>query len=89
MYILAYLLRAGTVEPERQPLLGSGSEKTLVSRQRHETDNRRTSVDRKKILNKQEYMVAARERLDKRVPAATDTLTRIDGFICAGRGEEF
>jgi hypothetical protein len=33
-YILAYLLNAGNVEPERLPLLASGSETTFVSRQR-------------------------------------------------------
>jgi hypothetical protein len=54
MYILAYWLKTGTVEPERQPLLASGSEKkTFVSRQRRKTDNRTTSVAWNKILNKQ------------------------------------
>jgi hypothetical protein len=32
--IVAYLLRAGTVEPEEQPLLANSSETTFVSRQR-------------------------------------------------------
>jgi hypothetical protein len=31
---LAYLLKSRTVEPEKQPLLENGSEKTFVSRQR-------------------------------------------------------
>jgi hypothetical protein len=32
--IVAYLLKAGTVEPDKQPLLANGSETTFVSRQR-------------------------------------------------------
>jgi hypothetical protein len=32
--IVAYLLKARTVEPEKQPLLANGSETTVVSRQR-------------------------------------------------------
>jgi hypothetical protein len=32
--ILAYLLKARTVEPEKQPLLANGSEITFVSSQR-------------------------------------------------------
>jgi hypothetical protein len=32
--IAAYLLKAKTVEPEKQPLLENGSETALVSRQR-------------------------------------------------------
>jgi hypothetical protein len=31
---VAYLLKARTVEPEKQPLLANGSETTFVSRQR-------------------------------------------------------
>jgi hypothetical protein len=31
---VAYLLKARTVEPEKQPLLGNGFEKTSVSRKR-------------------------------------------------------
>jgi hypothetical protein len=46
---VAYLLKAGTVEPERWPLLASGSGTTFIPRQ----------------------------RLGKRVPAATDTRTTI------------
>jgi hypothetical protein len=57
--IVAYLLNARTVEPEKQPLLANGSEISFVSRQH--------------ILNKQEYAAAARERLGKPVLAATDT----------------
>jgi hypothetical protein len=34
-YIVAYLLKTRTVEPEKQPLLATGSETTFVSRQRH------------------------------------------------------
>jgi hypothetical protein len=33
LYIVAYLLKARTVEPEAQPLLANGSETTFVSRQ--------------------------------------------------------
>jgi hypothetical protein len=32
-YIVAYLLIARTVEPEKQPLLANGSETTFVSKQ--------------------------------------------------------
>jgi hypothetical protein len=32
--IVAYLLKAKTVEPEKQPLLGNGSETTFVSGKR-------------------------------------------------------
>jgi hypothetical protein len=31
-HIVAYLLKARAVEPEKQPLLGNGSETTFVSR---------------------------------------------------------
>jgi hypothetical protein len=34
IYIVAYLLKASTVESEKQPLLANGSETTFVSRQR-------------------------------------------------------
>jgi hypothetical protein len=34
MNIVAYLLKAKTVEPEKQPLLANGSETIFVSRQR-------------------------------------------------------
>jgi hypothetical protein len=33
-HIVAYLLKARTVEPEKQPLLANGSETKFVSRQR-------------------------------------------------------
>jgi hypothetical protein len=31
--IVAYFFKAGTMEPDKQPLLGKGSETTIVSRQ--------------------------------------------------------
>jgi hypothetical protein len=37
VYIVAYLLKAGTVEPEKQPLLANSSEITFVSGQRSRT----------------------------------------------------
>jgi hypothetical protein len=43
-YIVPYLLKTRTVEPEKQPLLANGLE----------TDNGTTSVARQQILNKQE-----------------------------------
>jgi hypothetical protein len=65
---VSYLLKARTVEPEKQPLLANGSETTFVSRQRP-LNNETTSAARQKILNKQEQKVAARERLGKHIPA--------------------
>jgi hypothetical protein len=50
--ILAYLLKARNVEPEKQPLQANGSEITFVS-----------------------------ERLDKHVPAATDTHATIEVLL--------
>jgi hypothetical protein len=47
---------------EKQPLLVNDS---FVGR---ETDNGSASVTRQQILNKQEYMTATRERLDKHIP---------------------
>jgi hypothetical protein len=69
---VAYLLKATTVEPDEHPLPANGFETTFISRQQ--------------ILNKQEQMVAARERLGKHVPAAQDT--RMNSVLCAGRAEE-
>jgi hypothetical protein len=52
--IKAYLLKARTVQPEKQPLLANDSETTFVSSNGRETDNGTTSVVRQQILNKQE-----------------------------------
>jgi hypothetical protein len=41
--IVAYLLKASTVEPEKQPLLANGSETTLVFRQQEESQGNRFS----------------------------------------------
>jgi hypothetical protein len=49
--IVAYLLKARTVETEKQPLLANDSETTFVSRQRTR-NNGMTSVGRRQILNK-------------------------------------
>jgi hypothetical protein len=38
VYNVAYLFKARTVEPEKQPLLANGSETTFVSRQRSQTN---------------------------------------------------
>jgi hypothetical protein len=46
IHIVAYLLKARTVEPEKQPLLANGTETS------HKTNNR-TSIARQQILNKQ------------------------------------
>jgi hypothetical protein len=49
---VAYLLKARTVAPEKQPLLANGSETTFVSTQiGRETNNGITSVSRQ-ILDK-------------------------------------
>jgi hypothetical protein len=74
------LLKARTVEPEKQLLLTKGSETT------EGTDKGTTSVDIQNILNSQEQMAAARKRLGKQVPAATEM--RMNGVVCAGRAEE-
>jgi hypothetical protein len=71
--IVGILLRARTVEPEKQPLPANGSETTFVLGNGLEIDNGTTSFATQEILNKQEYTAAARERLGKHVPAATDT----------------
>jgi hypothetical protein len=47
-YIVAYLLKARTVEPEKQPLLTNGSETKFVSRQRL---GKHVLVARQKIIN--------------------------------------
>jgi predicted house-cleaning NTP pyrophosphatase (Maf/HAM1 superfamily) len=52
---MAHLLKARTVEPEKQSLLVNGSETTFVSKQQ--------------ILNKNKYTAAAREQFYKHVPA--------------------
>jgi hypothetical protein len=49
-YIGAYLLKARTVVPEKQPLLANGSETTFVSRHRQQ-ENNRTPVARQQVLN--------------------------------------
>jgi hypothetical protein len=58
--ILAYLLKARTVEPEKESLLGNGSEHSFLGNGRETTP-----VARQQILNKQEWTVATREQLGK------------------------
>jgi hypothetical protein len=84
---VAYLPKARTVESEKQPLLANDSETTFISRQRPRNKGT-TSVAGQQILNKQEQTAAARERLGKHVPAATDTHTRMNSVVCVGRAEE-
>jgi cytochrome c5 len=48
-----------------------------------ETDNGTKSVARQQIISKQEQTAAARERLGKHVPAATNTHTKIKDIVCA------
>jgi hypothetical protein len=84
---MAYLLKAWTVELEKEPLLENGSDITFVSRQRPRNKGT-TSVARKQILNNQEYKAAAREQLDKHIPVETDTHTRMNGVVWAVRDEE-
>jgi hypothetical protein len=50
IHIVAYLLKARTVEPEKQLLPANGFETTFVSRQWP-----RTSIARQQILNKQQW----------------------------------
>jgi hypothetical protein len=45
VHFVAYLLKARTVEPEKQPLLANGSETTFVSRQRP-----RNTTERRPLL---------------------------------------
>jgi hypothetical protein len=52
---VAYLLKARTAKPEKQPLLANGSEPTFVSRQRPRNKKRKKSVARQQILNKKIY----------------------------------
>jgi hypothetical protein len=56
------------------PFLGSDSE----------TNNETTSAARQQILNEQEYMGAARERLGKHVPAAKYTHATIEVLLETG-----
>jgi hypothetical protein len=72
--IVAYLLKARTVEPEKQSLLANGSETIFVSRQL-QWNNGTTSVAKRQILNEQESMAATKERLGKQIPAATGVNT--------------
>jgi hypothetical protein len=72
-HIVAYLFKERTVEPEGWPLLANGSETTLFLGNGREMNNVTTSIARQQILNKQEHMADARERLGKHVPAAMDT----------------
>jgi hypothetical protein len=53
IYVAAYWLKERIVEPEKQPLLGNGSETALISRQRPRNRGI-TFVARQHILNKQE-----------------------------------
>jgi hypothetical protein len=46
-----------------------------------ETDNKTTFAARQQIVNKEEFMAAARERLGKHVPAATDTRATIQELL--------
>jgi hypothetical protein len=48
------LLKARTVNPGKEPLLENGSETTIVSRNRRETDSETTSFAKQQILNKLE-----------------------------------
>jgi hypothetical protein len=50
--IVAYLLKARSVKPEKQPLLVNGSETTIGNGR--ETGNKTTFVARQHILNRQE-----------------------------------
>jgi hypothetical protein len=68
---VAYLFKARTVEPEKQPLLANSSETTFLGSGR-KTNSGTMSVARQQILNKQEKTAAARERLGKHVCAAMD-----------------
>jgi hypothetical protein len=52
-HIVAYLLKAKTVKPEKQHLLTNGSETTFVYRQRPR-NNGKTSVARQHILDKRQ-----------------------------------
>jgi hypothetical protein len=75
------------------PLLANGSEKHSFKGKGRQTDNGTTSVTRQQILNKQKLTAAARERLGKHVPAATDTHATIDvpfetGFSSVVRAED-
>jgi hypothetical protein len=51
---VSYLLKAGTVKPEKQPLLANGSEKHSFLDNGHKTNNRTTPAARQQILNKQQ-----------------------------------
>jgi hypothetical protein len=69
-----------------------GARETAVAKERlsnnirfQATATKQTSTARQHILNRQEQTVAGRERHGKHVPAATDTHTRMNGDVCAGR----
>jgi hypothetical protein len=47
-----YLLKEGTVEPEKRPLLAKGYETTYVLGNGRETGKGVTFVDRQQIINK-------------------------------------
>jgi hypothetical protein len=49
-----------------------------------ETNNETTSAARQQILNEEEYMASARERLDKHVPVAKDTHATIEALLETG-----
>jgi hypothetical protein len=52
---VAYLLRAGTGKPKKQPLLLNGSETTFISRQQLQTKSLHTTVEA--LLEMGFYMV--------------------------------
>jgi hypothetical protein len=78
---LAYLLKARTVEPEKRPLLMNGSEKYSFLRNGRKAANGTTPVARYHILDKQEYTAAARERLGKHFPPATEMHRKMNGVV--------
>jgi hypothetical protein len=51
---VAYLLKARTAEPEKQPLLVNGSETSFVSRQQLQNRQQDNVVARQQVLNEQQ-----------------------------------
>jgi hypothetical protein len=69
IYILAYLLKARTVEPEKQPLLVNGSETTFVYKQRP-----RYTMERRPLLGSR--FLISKNRRQLLVNGSVNTFTR-------------
>jgi hypothetical protein len=79
------LLKARTVEPEKEPLLAIGCETTFVSRQRPITE-RRPLLGSRFLISKNRWQLLG-NGLVNTFPGATDTHATEDGVFYVVRAE--